>query len=216
MTDARRGARRIASTGRTLRAACVLTLIGVLACAGCTAASPASPASVAPPASAAPSASTPEAAAAAPAAPAPPAPSRVVIPALSLDEELIDLGIAADGSMEVPADYDEVGWFTGGGRPGGTGPTVIAAHVDSPTGPAVFVELENVVVGDVIEVYDDAGAAHVYRVTETADYPKSAFPTARVFGATAHDELRLITCGGVFDRDAGSYVDNRVVYAERA
>lgn len=143
-------------------------------------------------------------------------PVRVVIPALGLDEALIDLGIAEDGTMEVPVEYDEVGWFTGGGRPGGTGPTVIAAHVDSPTGPAVFQSLRDLAAGDTVEVQDADGRTHSYRVTEAADYPKSAFPTARVFGATARDELRLITCGGIFDRNAGSYVDNHVVYAERA
>ncbi len=142
-------------------------------------------------------------------------PVRVSIDAIGLDEPLIDLGIAEDGAMEVPADYDEVGWFTGGGRPGGTGPTVIAAHVDSPTGPAVFQDLKDLAVGEIVEVDDADGRTHAYRVTETADYPKSAFPTARVFGATARDELRLITCGGIFDRSSGHYVDNRVVYAER-
>jgi len=141
---------------------------------------------------------------------------RVRVPSLDLDSPLIDLGIAADGAMEVPADFDEIGWFTGGGRPGGTGPTVIAAHVDSPTGPAAFFRLKDLSVGDLVEVEDADGTAHSYRVTETADYPKASFPTARVFGATARDELRLITCGGIFDRDAGSYEDNHVVFAERA
>lgn len=161
-----------------------------------------------PPVSVPPTAAVPDAAPVSP-------PVRVVIPGLDLDESLIELGLARDGSMEVPADYDEVGWFTGGGRPGGSGPTVIAAHVDSPTGPAVFQRLDEVAVGDVIQVHDAEGEMHVYRVVETADYPKAAFPTARVFGATARDELRVITCGGVFDRDAGSYLDNRVVFAER-
>lgn len=214
MIDARRGARRSVRGERISRAACVLALAAV-ACAGCAPAvdaAPAPSASVAsPPPAAAPAAEPAPVAEPAPASP----PVRVVIPSLGLDEPLIDLGIAPDGGMEVPVDYDEVGWFTGGGRPGGTGPTVIAAHVDSPTGPAVFFRLKDLVVGDVVEVQDDAGVVHAYRVSETADYPKAAFPTARVFGATAKDELRVITCGGVFDRDAGSYVDNRVVYAER-
>ncbi|TQK19983.1 sortase (surface protein transpeptidase) [Microbacterium sp. SLBN-154] len=142
-------------------------------------------------------------------------PARVSVPSISLDEPLIDLGLNTDGSMQVPTDFDEVGWFTGGGRPGGTGPVVIAGHVDSPTGPAVFVRLRDVQVGDLVEVVDTAGTAHAYVVTETMDYPKSAFPTAAVFGAVVTDELRLITCGGVFDQNAGSYVDNRVVYARR-
>jgi hypothetical protein len=140
---------------------------------------------------------------------------RVSIPALGLDEPLIDLGLSPRGDMEVPSDFDEIGWFTGGGRPGGYGPTVIAAHVDSPTGPAIFLRLSELAPGDAVDVTDETGAVFTYVVTEVADYPKDAFPTGRVFGATSADELRLITCGGVFDPAAASYEDNRVVFAER-
>lgn len=143
-------------------------------------------------------------------------PQRVHIPALALDMPLIDLGIAPSGQMEAPRDYDEVGWFTGGGRPGGYGPTVIAGHVDSPTGAAVFFRLKELTAGDVVEVTDAEGTSFRYTVTTVADYPKSAFPTAEVFGAVVADELRLITCGGVFDTAAASYTENRVVYAVRA
>lgn len=165
-----------------------------------------------------PTVAAPPAASSAPAAPAIAdgvAPTRVSVPAIDLDEPLIDLGIAADGRMEVPVDFDDVGWFTGGGKPGGRGPTVIAAHVDSTTGPAVFARLSEVVAGDEISVTDAEGAVARYVVTEIADVAKAEFPTARVFGATADDELRLITCGGYFDRSVGHYDDNRIVFAER-
>lgn len=218
MTAARTGVQRSVCGGRALRTACVLAVGAVLALTGCTvdgaASEPGLRASAAP---ASPAPTTPTTPTTDTVAPRPEgaAPARVSIPAIGVDESLIDLGLAADGSMEVPVDYDDVGWFTGGGRPGGDGPTVIAAHVDSPTGPAVFQRLDEVAVGDVVEVHDAEGGVHAYRVTETADYPKAQFPTARVFGATARDELRVITCGGIFDRDAGSYLDNRVVFAER-
>lgn len=213
MTDARRGARRSSFSGRPRRTAYVLVVGALMTITGCS--SPLA-ADEPPPrmTTASPPVPSPPRAATAPSAAASP-PVRISIPAIDLDESLINLGIDGDGAMEVPADYDEVGWFSGGGLPGGTGPTVIAAHVDSPTGPAIFQNLEDLVVGDLVEVQDADGRIHAYRVTEAADYPKAAFPTARVFGATARDELRLITCGGVFDRDSGHYVDNRVVYAER-
>ncbi|WP_144877127.1 class F sortase [Microbacterium sp. 1.5R] len=143
-------------------------------------------------------------------------PARVSIPRIDLDEPLIDLGLTADATMEVPADFDAVGWFTGGGRPGGHGPVVIAGHVDSPTGAAVFFRLRELVPDDLVDVTDADGIRHTYRVVEVADYAKADFPTVRVFGAVADDELRLITCGGVFDQSAGSYEDNRVVFAVRA
>ncbi|WP_259336645.1 class F sortase, partial [Clavibacter phaseoli] len=136
------------------------------------------------------------------------------IPAIDLDRPLIDLGIAPDGRMEVPVDFDDVGWFTGGGRPGGRGPTVIAAHVDSRVGPAAFARLAELGVGDEVAVQDVDGGTTRYAVTEVADFAKADFPTARVFGAQPTDQLRLITCGGVFDRSVGHYEDNRVVFAE--
>lgn len=191
-------------------AAAAIALTGG-ALTGCAAAVPREVSAVVTPAP------TPTAAASAPPS-APPAaaaaPVAVSLPSIGLDETLIDLGLQADGSMEVPTDFSRVGWFTGGGRPGGIGPTVIAGHVDSATGPAVFARLEELVVGDLVTVTGADGRQHRYRVTETADYPKSEFPTARVFGASLSDSLRLITCGGVFDRASGHYTDNRVVYAE--
>lgn len=144
------------------------------------------------------------------------APAQVRIPAIELDEPLIGLGIKADGTMGVPADWDAVGWFTGGGKPGGRGPTVIAGHVDSVTAPAVFSRLAELVPGDTVEVVDVDGALVTYAVDEVLDVPKADFPTGRVFGALPTDELRLITCGGFFDPAAASYEDNRVVFASRA
>ncbi|KQN41644.1 class F sortase [Frigoribacterium sp. Leaf44] len=142
------------------------------------------------------------------------APAAVSVPAIGLDAPLIGLGIADDGAMEVPVDADDVGWFTGGGKPGGRGPTVIAAHVDSASGPAVFARLDELVVGDRVDVTTVDGGVVSYAVTEVVDVPKAEFPTTRVFGAQPTDRLRLITCGGVFDRGSGHYDQNRVVFAE--
>lgn len=144
-----------------------------------------------------------------------PAPVSMSVPALGLDEELIDLGIADDGTAEVPSDYDRVGWFTGGGRPGARGPTVLMGHVDSTDGPAVFYELRELGPGDVVELTVADGSTARYEVTGTSQVAKGEFPTAAVFGATASDVLRLITCTGEFDRGARSYTDNLVVTAER-
>ena len=49
-------------------------------------------------------------------------------------------------------------------------------------------------------------------VTAVEQYPKDAFPTEEVYGPTPTPELRLITCGGAFDRSTGHYVDNIVAF----
>ncbi|MGJ9372129.1 class F sortase [Nesterenkonia sp. CF4.4] len=140
-------------------------------------------------------------------------PVAVNIPSIDVEEALIDLGIAEDGTMEVPEDFSEVGWFDGGGMPGGRGPTVLAGHLDSTTGPAVFHRLVEMQPGDDVEVTDAEGEVHLYRVERTEVFAKDDFPTREVFGALPEDELRLITCTGIFDFEAGSHEDNHIVFA---
>jgi len=144
-----------------------------------------------------------------------PAPVSVAVPAIGVQSDLTELGIAADGSAEVPEDFDLAGWFSGGGRPGSRGPTVLLGHVDSTAGPAVFYDLRDLAPGDVVEVTVADGSIARYAVTGSEQFPKDQFPTAAVFGATTEDVLRLVTCTGEFDRGARSYIDNLVVTAER-
>ena len=145
-----------------------------------------------------------------------PEPVAVSIPALGVQQDLIDLGVAGDGTAEIPADFDDVGWFTPGGRPGARGPTVLMGHVDSTAGPAVFFGLRDLAPGDTVSVTVADGSVASYRVTGTEQVAKDTFPTAAVFGATADDVLRLITCTGAFDAGARSYTDNLVVTAVRS
>jgi hypothetical protein len=139
-------------------------------------------------------------------------PGRVRIPAIGVDAPLEELHLDATGALEVPKDSGSAGWYADGTRPGEQGPAVIGGHVDSRTGPAVFFRLHELRPGDLVEVA--RGARWVrFRVVAVARYAKNHFPTVAVYGPTPTPELRLITCGGVFDRSRGSYVDNVVVSA---
>jgi sortase (surface protein transpeptidase) len=145
-----------------------------------------------------------------------PMPTGLSIPAIGVDEPtLVPLGRNPDGSMEVPADFARAGWFTGGPTPGTPGPAVIAGHVDSRAGPAVFFRLRQLTAGDVVTVRLSNGKRARFVVDGVDLYPKDDFPTEAVFGAVPGTALRLITCGGSFDRIARSYRSNVVVYASR-
>jgi Sortase domain len=140
-------------------------------------------------------------------------PVRLVIPAIGVATPLVRLGLEADGVMQVPADFGGAGWFAGGPRPGQLGPSVIAGHVDSRTGPAVFYRLRELRPGQVVVVEQADGTRLRFVVSHARSFPKDRFPTAEVFGPVPSAELRLITCGGEFDRARGSYRDNLVVFA---
>jgi hypothetical protein len=149
-----------------------------------------------------------------PPVPAAPAgdPLRVRIPAIGVVASLVGLGLNPDRTLEVP-DYKEAGWYTGASRPGDLGPSVIAAHVDSTTGPSVFHRLRELKPGDVVHVDYRGGASVTFAVSRSESFRKASFPTAQVYGATAGPELRLITCDGTFDRRVRSYRSNLVVWA---
>jgi sortase (surface protein transpeptidase) len=142
-------------------------------------------------------------------------PVRLVVPTIGVDADVVELGLQEDGTMEVPTDFAQTGWFRPGPKPGRVGPAVIAGHVDDRSGPAVFFRLTELSTGDRIEVHGADGELVVFAVTGTEQHPKDAFPTDRVYAGTPGPELRLITCGGEFDRGARSYRDNVIVYAER-
>ena len=142
-------------------------------------------------------------------------PAAVRIPVIGVDAEVVTLGLDAGGALEVPP-YDKAGWFGGGPKPGEAGAAVIAAHVDSRTGPAVFFRLRALQAGDTISVDYDDGTTETFVVSGADTYAKVDFPTARVYGSTTERALRLITCSGRFDRRTGTYVDNLVVWATQA
>jgi hypothetical protein len=142
-------------------------------------------------------------------------PVHLQIPAAGVDARVIRLGLNADGTLEVPRRFQDTGWWSGGARPGEPGPAVIAGHVDSHTGPAVFFRLGRLRRGDVVRVIDRRGTVVRFAVQRVAHYSKSHFPTRAVYGATPKPVLRLITCSGDFDRATGHYVDNTVVYAKQ-
>ncbi|MGC4864235.1 class F sortase [Micromonospora sp. DT53] len=139
-------------------------------------------------------------------------PTRVRVPRIDVDSPLTVLGLDRAGALIPPTDFHTAGWYGGGPAPGDTGPAVLAGHLDSRRGPAVFARLGELRPGDLVEVWR-GGQPLSFRVTGSLRTRKDRFPTDVVYGPTPRAELRLVTCGGDFDRRRGHYVDNVVVFA---
>jgi hypothetical protein len=146
----------------------------------------------------------------------PASPVRIEIPSLGVDAPVIPLGLNRDRTLEVPRDFGDAGWWSGGPRPGERGPAVIVGHVDSYSGPAVFFRIGELQRGATIAVARRDGSRARFTVVGSERYPKDDFPTERVYGRTRDATLRLITCSGAFDRASGHYLDNTVIYAVSA
>jgi Sortase domain len=143
------------------------------------------------------------------------APVRLRIPALHVDSAVQDLGLQSDGTIAVPKRTDVAGWYEHGPRPGQPGPAVILGHVDSHTGPGIFINLSTVRPGALVRVDLADGSTVMFRVTRVERVSKTRFPTDLVYAPTLDPTLRLVTCGGSFDRSRGSYRDNVIAFADQ-
>jgi hypothetical protein len=143
-------------------------------------------------------------------------PVRLDIPAIGVHTGLMRLALRPDGTVAIPPlDRDApAGWYEDSVTPGEAGAAVILGHVDSArSGPAVFYRLGSLRPSDRITVRRADGSTAAFTVTAATRYAKNRFPTADVYGRLSYPGLRLITCGGAFDRSRGSYRDNVIVFA---
>ncbi|WP_436522843.1 class F sortase [Actinoplanes sp. HUAS TT8] len=142
-------------------------------------------------------------------------PERLTIPELKIDAPILDVGLAADGTVDVPPlkKHNEVGWFDGGPTPGQFGPALFVGHADTRTGPSVFHDLGRLKPKQTIEVRRADGTTAVFEVNSVEHYDKDRLPVNRVYGDFSRPSLRLMTCGGKWLGGDRGYADNVVVYA---
>ncbi|WP_394360276.1 class F sortase [Amycolatopsis sp. SB7-3] len=187
--------------GRMVAAALVLSL----ALTGCGTDEPAAPA------------------AAAPSESAPPVvkpyngtrPTNVKIPKIGAESSLVTVAVGKDGKMSVPSAKNpmQAAWYRLSPVPGDVGPSILLGHVDGNKQPGIFYKLKDVNPGDEVLVERSDGKNLKFVVEKKDQVPKDQFPEEAVYGNTDKPQLRLITCGGVFDKEEHSYKDNIIVYA---
>lgn len=143
------------------------------------------------------------------------APKRVSIPDIAVDAPFTQLTLSPTGQLNAPpgGDRNLVGWYKDGASPGERGSAIIAGHVDTKTGPAVFLQLESLKQGASINITREDGLLATFKVDSVETFSKSNFPNDRVYADAPNAQLRVITCGGAYDRKVRDYVDNIVVFA---
>lgn len=143
------------------------------------------------------------------------APTRLLIPKIAVDAPFTVLTMGSTGRLDPPpADNTNlVGWYSRGAAPGEAGTAIIAGHVDTTTGAAVFARLDELERGDRFTVSRADGRDANFVVDDADTFAKDDFPSDRVYADTRRPEVRLITCAGDYDHDAKDYTENLVVFA---
>ena len=142
-------------------------------------------------------------------------PVRLSIPNINVDAEVIYVGLAKDGSVDVPKGPSQVAWFKLGPRPGDKGSAVITGHFGPwQTGASsVFDNLYKLKKGDKIYIKDDKGVSIAFTVRESREYgPGESLP--EVFNKNDGIYLNLITCHGDWLANQKTYTQRLVVFAD--
>lgn len=141
-------------------------------------------------------------------------PTHITVPSVGIDVPIMTVGRDSQGSIQMPPLFDwTTGWYKYSPTPGQIGPSIIVGHVDTYKGISVFWRLRDIKKGDIISISRSDGSKVRFKVTALKQFNQSNFPTQQVYGNIQYPGLRLITCGGAFDRQTASYTQNTVVYA---
>jgi sortase (surface protein transpeptidase) len=146
-------------------------------------------------------------------------PAHLIIPKLGINANFQNEGMAPDGTMEVPNNIYDVGWFTGSVEPGKKGVSIIIGHVAQIRGgvvtkPGVFSNLNTLIIGDTLSVIDSAGATTTFVVRAIRSYDPNA-DASDVFTSTDNNaHLNLITCEGTWNATQASYSQRLVVFTD--
>jgi hypothetical protein len=146
--------------------------------------------------------------------PTPPSlPVGIVIPRIGVDTKLDQLAVPPNGQPPAPPQWMVPVWYTASPIPGQPGPAVIAGHLDSYTGPAIFWHLGQLRPGDQVVIERADAAPLTFIVYKVEAVSQSNFPSQEVYGPTPFPELRLITCTGTWSSALQRYSQNIVVFA---
>ncbi|WP_069188396.1 class F sortase [Paenibacillus sp. GM2] len=141
-------------------------------------------------------------------------PHHLYIPSINAFAQIMPVGVAEDGRMDVPEDTEVVGILQPGVLAGGQGNVIMDGHVDSYTGPAIFFNLKKLRPGDTIIVSNKTGQRLIYAVESVETFITAEAPLERIFGDTDEYRLNLITCTGKYSRKKKEHEMRLVVFAK--
>ncbi|MEV6675537.1 class F sortase [Streptomyces erythrochromogenes] len=144
-------------------------------------------------------------------------PQRVDVPSIGIQAPVVSRGLDKDGAIDPPS-YDSpgtVGWWGQGVQPGAAGTALMVGHVDTRSKPAVFYGLSSAQPGDKVRVVRADGSVAEFTIEDVRVYQRAAFDAHKAYGPRVRGraELRLVTCGGTYDKAAKEYTANVVVSA---
>lgn len=136
------------------------------------------------------------------------------IPSLGIvNVPIAEVGLRADGSVDVPGYSNVIGWYNGSVLPGAKGASLLDAH-GGDLGDGIFRTLPRIQIGADINIEMGDGRLFTYKVVDTATRPLDGensadqyMPTALTPPQGSTASLTLITCTGEWSQIRQTYLN---------
>lgn len=143
-------------------------------------------------------------------------PARLIIPKINTNVTIEQVGVAPDGTMDVPRQPDDAAWFNLGPRPGEIGSAVIDGHSGWKNfKPAIFDNLSQLKIGDKIYVEDQKGKTVVFVVQGFRTYAPNQNASSVFSSDDNKAHLNLITCSGAWNIKEQTHSNRLVVFTDK-
>jgi len=143
-------------------------------------------------------------------------PKYIEIPSIGIGRaRVIQLGLMKNGSIAVPGNIYDTGWYTGSSKPGQPGAMFIYGHVSSWQANGVFYNLKKLQPGDKVIVTRGDNKIFTYRVVTNKVYSYNSVDMNQVLAPINRGVpgLNLMTCTGQIIKGTSEFNQRLVVFA---
>jgi sortase (surface protein transpeptidase) len=142
-------------------------------------------------------------------------PKYIAIPDIGISNtDVLKLGLLSDGTINVPDNIYQTGWYDGSSLPGQAGAMFIYGHVSSWTSDGIFYDLHKLVPGDDITITTGNNTIYTYQVVKSVIYPYASVPMNTVLAQLNANTpgLNLMTCTGQVIKGTSEFDERLVVF----
>lgn len=138
-------------------------------------------------------------------------PVRLIVPKLAINTEIEPVSVEENNVVEAPDGWDKAGWYSKEIKPGEMGTAVMVGHYDDQFGaPALFYDLNQLEMGDMIKILSEDGGSLNFVVREKTTFPYWSSIDDLVID-NKNRSLILITCSGWWNQALQSYSERLII-----
>ena len=143
-------------------------------------------------------------------------PVRIKIPKININATFEYVGLTKDGSVDVPKNQNNVGWFNLGPRPGEIGSAIVTGHYGWKSRKrSVFDNLYKLRLGDKLYVQNYEGKVTTFVVRKIRRYGLKTNSSNVFVSNDGKAHLNLITCEGAWNKVSQSYPIRLVIFTDK-